>query len=99
MDELKEGVKQYGIAIFYDSPTVSREDFECKNEHNYEGHESVAPYMSPAEEDREDKDAEKGKDEDDNREENSFPFRPHGPIERYLSKSVQRTAGGREQSG
>jgi hypothetical protein len=81
MDELREGVKQYGIEIFYDSPTVSKEDFECKNEHNYEGHEPVAPCMSPAEEDGENKDAGKEKDEDDTREENSFPFRPHDPIQ------------------
>jgi hypothetical protein len=99
MDELREEVKQYGIEIFCDSPTVSREDFECKNEHNYEGHESVALYLSPAEEDGENKDAGKDKDEYDTGEENSFPFRPHGPIQRYLSKRVKRTAGGREQSG
>jgi hypothetical protein len=90
MDELREGVKQYGIEIFYNSPTVPREDFKCKNEHNYEGHETVAPYISPTEEDGEDKDvgkdAEKDNDEDDTQEGNSFPFRPHGPIQRYFPK-------------
>jgi hypothetical protein len=103
MDELGEGVKQYGIEISYNSPTISREDFKCKNEHNYERHESVASYMSPVEEDSEskdtEKDAEKDNDEDDTQEENSFPFRPHGPIQRYFPKRMKRTTGGQEQSG
>ena len=43
MDELREGVKQYGIEVFYNSPTVSRDDSKCENEHSYEGHESGAP--------------------------------------------------------
>jgi F-box-like len=92
MDELREGVKQYGIEISYNSPTVSRENFKCKNEHNYEGHELVAPCMSPIEDD-EDKDVEKDEetdaenhDEGDTQEENPFPFRPHGPIQQYFPK-------------
>ena len=93
MDELREGVKQHGIAISYNSPTVSREDFKCKNEHIYEGHESEAPCMSPTEEGGEDKGVDKdaetdaeNSDQDDTQEENPFPFRPHGPIQRYFPK-------------
>lgn len=95
MDELREGVKQYGIEIFYNSPTISREDFKRKSEHNYEGHELVVPCMSPTEDDEDEdveKDAEtdaKNNDEDGTQKENPFPFRPHGPIQRYFPK-VQR---------
>jgi hypothetical protein len=91
MDELEKD----GIEVFYNSPTVSRDDSKCENEHSYEGHESGAPYMSLTEEEGEDKDvekdaekdAERDNDEDDTQEEKSFPFRPHGPIQRYFLKA------------
>jgi hypothetical protein len=102
MDELREGVKQYGIEVFYNSPTVSRDDSKCENEHSYEGHESEAPYMSLTEEEGEDKDvekdaekdAERDNDEDDTQEEKSFPFPSAWSNTAILSKSIKRTAEG-----